>query len=442
MRRFRDVLLLVVLPLLLLSAFLYLLPPIRERVDYHVEQLRLQIRYALFPPENAVFTPQNQQDQVAQIVQQTMQALTLTPRPEVVATYTPSPTPTRGPSSTPEPTATITPSPTPLPPAVALKGVRYVDQHGAYNYCAPANLAMGLSYWGWKGTRSDTGQILKPFDRDLNVMPYEMVDYVTNQTDLKAVWRSGGTLDTLKTFTAAGFPVLVEKGAYMLDLTGKVTWMGHYQVITGYNDRTQEFIAQDSFYRPDFPVTYAEMEKGMRAFNGVFIVIYPPDREADVNALLGPYAEEQSADQIALKRADMEKDSLTGIDQYFAWFNRGTSLVRLQDYAGAASAYDQAFKLYELLPKDSRPWRMLWYQTGPYFAYFYSGRYQDVVDLASLTINNANNPYLEESFYWRGLAYRTIGKPDEAVQDFKTALEYHPGFAPALEQLSQMGIQP
>ena len=104
MRRFRDVLLLVVLPLLLLSAFLYFLPPIRERVDYHVEQLRLQIRYALFPPENAVFTPQNQQEQVAQIVQQTMAALTLTPRPEVVATFTPSPTPTRGPSSTPEPT--------------------------------------------------------------------------------------------------------------------------------------------------------------------------------------------------------------------------------------------------------------------------------------------------------------------------------------------------
>ena len=127
-------------------------------------------------------------------------------------------------------------------------------------------------------------------------------------------------------------------------------------------------------------------------------------------ALLGPYRDENAAEQIAMKTAEKEKDSLTGIDQYFAWFNRGSSQVHLQDFSGAAASYDQAFKLYELLPKDTRPWRMLWYQTGPYFAYYYAGRYQDVIDLASLTIKTASNPYLEESFYWRGMSELVVGK--------------------------------
>ena len=217
----------------------------------------------LFPPEEAVFVPQ---DQVNAIVQQTMLALTPTITPVL-----PTPSRTPGPTNSPQPTATPTLTPTAIPSSVSIKGVRYVDQHGAFNYCAPANMTMALSFWGWQGSRADAGQVLKPFDRDLNVMPYEMVDFVTSQTSFRALWRSGGTLEMLKKLLAAGYPVMVEKGAYMQDLSGKVSWMGHYQVLTGYNDGEQLFIAQDSFYRPNFPVNYAEMVTGLRSFNRVFL---------------------------------------------------------------------------------------------------------------------------------------------------------------------------
>lgn len=436
MRKLRDTILLVILPLFLFMAFLYVLPPIRERVDYRVEQIRLQVRYALFPPEEAVFTPQ---DQVAEVVQATLTAMS---QVEIMPTETPTLIATAGPTLTAQPTATPTLTPTPLPQSFKLDGVKYIDQHGLFNYCAPANLAMGLAFWGWQGTREDAGKELKPFDRDLNVMPYEMVDYVTTNTQLHALWRPAGSVELYKKLVAAGFPVIVEKGAFMLDLTGKVSWMGHYQFITGYDDMSGQFVTQDSFYTPNYMVTYQDMANGMRPFNNVFIVIFPVEREAEVNALLGPLADEAEAHRAALAIADDEKDALGGNDQYFAWFNRGTSLVRLQDYAGAAASYDQAFLLYDTLPKDKRPWRMLWYQTGPYFAYYYAGRYQDVVDLATLTIQNATNPYFEESFYWRGMAYLMIGKQDEAVADFRQALEYHPGFAPVVGALQTLGLTP
>ena len=49
---------------------------------------------------------------------------------------------------------------------------------------------------------------------DVNVMAYELVDYVNDYTSLKALWRVGGDLELLKRLIAAGFPVIAEKGIY------------------------------------------------------------------------------------------------------------------------------------------------------------------------------------------------------------------------------------
>src|SRR5690606_22777350 len=131
-----------------------------------------------------------------------------------------------------------------------------------------------------------------------------------------------------------------------------------------------------------FIVSYDDLTRGWRSFNYAFVVLFPPERQDEVYALLGPYADETTANQIAAQIASDEIFRTEGQDQFFALFNRGTSLVRLQDYGGAAQIYDQAFKLYAELPGEQRPWRMLWYQTGPYFAYYWTGRYWDVIALA------------------------------------------------------------
>ena len=90
-----------------------------------------------------------------------------------------------------------------------------------------------------------------------------------------------------------------------------------------------------------------------------------------------------------------------------------------------------------------RPFRMMWYQTGPYWAYYYSGRYQDVLSLANTTlIDTISEPVLEESLYWRGMAEAALGNTSGAVSDFRDSLRWHPGFGPSLEQLQQMGVSP
>jgi tetratricopeptide (TPR) repeat protein len=243
----------------------------------------------------------------------------------------------------------------------------------------------------------------------------------------------------IKRLLAAGFPVIVEKG---FEGEGFDGWMGHYEVITGYDDARRRLTAQDSYIMPDLPVEYADLEAYWRAFNYTYLVVFPADREAELMAVLGPHADEAYNTQAAADKASDEVFATSGRDQFFAWFNRGSNLVRLQDYAGAAQAFDEAYALdaeLALSDPDRRPWRMLWYQTGPYFAYFFSGRYGDVINLATQTLVNASEPTLEESWYWRARARAATGDTAGAVDDLRTSLQYHEGFAPSLELLEALG---
>ena len=142
----------------------------------------------------------------------------------------------------------------------------------------------------------------------------------------------------------------------------------------------------------------------------------------------------------AAQKASDEIYQTSGADQFFAWFNRGSSLVGLNDYYGGSVAYDEAYRLYPSIPEKDRPYRITWYQTGPYYAYYYAGRYQDVYDLATQTITTARKPYLEESFYWRAKASIMIGDQPGAISDLCESLDYHPEFAPSVYELSLLGV--
>ena len=420
--------------LILLAILGFAIPVIREPILYRLDQLRIRVRYWLNPPEEAVFIPESSVDEA---VQATMRALSPSATPTLFHTHTPTLPPEAD-------TPTTMPTATPLPASVQLDGMKFFTQRGLWNYCAPSNLAMALSFWEWEGKQTDVGPYVKPFDKDKNVMPYELGDYVAEHTGLRAIVRSGGTAAILKSLIASGFPVLIEKGVYMSDYTGSISWMGHYQVLTGYDDSRAEFIGMDSYYgtdeKPALPLSYADLDAQWRPFNYIFLVVYPPDREPELLAILGEYADSTRAEQIAAERASAEIYNQAGQAQFFAWFNRGTSLMRLQDYYGAAQAYDSAFQVYASLEKKDRPWRAMWYQTGPYFAYYFSGRYWDVISLATNTIDSTDQPYLEESFYWRARAYGALGDTASAGDDIQTCVEYHPGFLPCLQLASELGL--
>jgi tetratricopeptide (TPR) repeat protein len=439
---------LVLIPLLAIG--IYNLPPVHEHLSWRVDELRTKIIYYFKPPSEAVFQPSGESAFNVETAVATVRAeymMTLTPQ------WTATATPTIG--VTPTPTITSTP----LPASVILPGVIYVDQHERWNYCGPANLTMALNFWGWTGNRDDIARVVKPGDgnpregfieqgkADKNVMPYELVDFVNEKTEYHALMRLGGDENLLKRLIAAGFPVIVEKGYYERDANGKISWLGHYLFTTGYDDARGGFIVQDAYLKPgkDLLSKYEDYLNGWRSFDYLFMVVYPADRENDVMNILGLWSDEKWSAQHALELSEKDIKTLNGNDLFFAWFNKGTSLVSLQQYADAAAAYDQAFATYAKwdVQKADRPYRMLWYQTGPYFAYFYSARYQDVISLADTTLNDTiSTPTLEESLLWRGRAYYMSGNLQSAVDDYRAALKVHVDWLPALQALQDLGLQP
>jgi tetratricopeptide (TPR) repeat protein len=287
-----------------------------------------------------------------------------------------------------------------------------------------------------------------------------MVNFVNDNTSFRALSRYGGSVELLKRMVAAGFPVIIEKGYYQRDTTGRTSWMGHFSFITGYDEAAKQFVWQDSYPNRcadqehpeivenkgrDNLLGYDELLTEWRGYDYLFIVVYPPEQETDVMQALGPWADAQWAAQHALEIAQAETESLTGNDEFFAWFNLGTSHVALQQYADAAAAYDQAFTIYATLSNDNsqRPYRILWYETGPYWAYFYTGRYQDVINLANTTLNAlVSTPSLEESLYWRAMAEYALGQYDAAYSDIRSAVYYNKNMQVALARMEEWGISP
>jgi hypothetical protein len=419
-----------------LAVVVYQYPPVQDRLSWRLENLRAEVRHIFNPPERAVFIPQGQAEWEGTGTSQ-IPAPTSTPEFRLMLSPTYSPTPpalTTTPTVTPSPT----PSPTMIPEAVLLTGT--IHEYQQMNNCGPATLSMALSFWGWVGDQRDTRAVLRPnfavFD-DKNVNPYEMAAFVETHTPLSAVVRVGGDIGTLKRLVAAGYPVIIEKGFQ----PPKEDWMGHYELITGYDDTRNRFITQDSYIMPDFPVPYSDLSiQWWRDFNHIYLVIYPPDYSADVFAVISEHADPMENYQSAVHHALQEVENLTGRDLFFAWYNLGTNLLGVVDYAGAARAYDRAFEIYAGLPEDQRPWRMLWYQVGPYEAYFHTGRYLDVIRLANQTLSFLGKPILEESLYWRGLSKEAIGDLEGAIADLVRAAEINPTSTDVLAHLQRLGV--
>jgi hypothetical protein len=198
---------------LVLAVILYNVPFINTRLAWRVDGVRAQIQQMIDPPSEKVFVPQ----EIADAGNLPAPGVTIIAPPTATLVFTETPTP-----DLPTPTPTITP--TPLPERVDLKGAQfYVDQKGRWNYCAPANLTMALKFWGWAGLpgrtetlRDQVAMVIKPgfvdptkdfIERgrlDLNVMPYEMADFVNEYTDYAALIRHGGDLQTLKALDFGG----------------------------------------------------------------------------------------------------------------------------------------------------------------------------------------------------------------------------------------------
>jgi tetratricopeptide (TPR) repeat protein len=72
---------------------------------------------------------------------------------------------------------------------------------------------------------------------------------------------------------------------------------------------------------------------------------------------------------------------------------------------------------------------MTWYQFGWFEAYLATGRLDDVIALADVTLKN--NPFAEEMYLYTGLALQKRGDENAAREQFALAVKRNPNYARA-----------
>jgi tetratricopeptide (TPR) repeat protein len=406
---------LMMMGLPLAALLLYQVPQVNSRLSWRLDMAQTYLR-GVIDPVQAMPTS----------LPQPGVAVTLRPTRIAAADLTPAA------SATPGPTPTVTPSPTPLPEAASLPAPAWEKQ--TPNNCGPASLALYLRTFGWQGTQEDIARLLKPQTDDRNVNVEELVYFVRTRAGwLNAEFRVGGDIERLKAFLAAGMPIMIEEG-FILEETfwpSDDRWAGHYLLLTGYDDVRQVFTGQDTFRGADQAVPYQTVQELWQAFNYVYIILFRPDQAETVQAILGEDWDVDANRQNALELAQAETEADS--QDAFAWFNLGSNLVYFERYGEAARAYDRARDL-------GLPQRMLRYQFGPFFAYFFSGRNQDLMALVDYALERTPNS--EEALLWRGWGQYREGKKTEAIADFNAALQENPFYQDARYALDFVRTNP
>lgn len=388
------------------------IPSIKSRLIWRMERSTTYLR-VLFNPVHNMPTP-NADVAIDQAT------ATSTPQPTQAVTATPvEATVQAEPTRVLSPTPTLTP--TPLPESARLDAPPYEQQD--INNCGPTTLAMFLSYYNWEGDQFTISDVIKPIPQDRNVNVEELQYFTSNYVGyLRTDYRVGGTVERLKSFIAAGQPVMIEEGFLMAESywPDDDRWSGHYLLITGYNDATQTFTTQDSFLGPNRTVTYTDLEKTWQAFNHVYFFAYYPEQEDAIKAMLG---DDWDADQnrqnaldasLALTESDPENS--------YPWFNLGSNYIYFGKYSEAVRAYDKAREI-------GIPQRMLRYQFGPFFAYFHTNRIEDLQAVTDYALQITPNS--EEALLWNGWALYRLNRRVEAMEQFQKAIDAHPGYLDA-----------
>ncbi|MCA0452791.1 MAG: C39 family peptidase [Chloroflexi bacterium] len=353
----------------------------------------------------------------------------------VPPTATSEPTVQNVPTDVPQPTqAAVSPvtvnqsvSQPQAPLTALLTGITPVKQ--GWNNCGPANITMALSYYGWTQSQDYALSYLKPDREDKNVNPWELVNFVNEQSQIRALYRVGGDMQLIKRLVSSGLPVLIETG-YMFEGSD---WLGHYQTVVGYDDTKQLFFVYDSYLGTGengngMPKTYEDFDNFWENFNRTFIVLYKPDEEGLVRSILGDRADVTKANELAAQTAQQE--ATANPQNAFAWFNLGSSLTRLGKYQQAAAAFDKARQV-------GLHWRMTLYQFTPFEAYFNVGRYEEIMSLTNANLLNGGQ-YVEETYYWQGKVYAAENDTAKASEAFRKALARNRNYTAAQDALNAL----
>jgi len=276
------------------------------------------------------------------------------------------------------------------------------------NNCGPTALSMVLRYYGVNTNQEEVAAAIRPNKEDKNTRFDEMAAYAES-LGYRSHYVLNGDTDTIVRLVSAGIPVIVRQ------------WLrsgsdiAHFRVVIGYRGLGTKLISDDPDRGEWLSLTQSRFEALWEAFFNEYMVIYPPEKEPLVTALIGRDWDRDRMEADALKAALKAVKHRPG-DAY-AWHNLGVAYSLEDRWPDAADAFRKAIQL-------GLPRRFFWYQFRALWALNRVGDYQRVLELTEPVVEEA--PSIAEVRVARGDAYMGLGERQKAEEEYRAALKYQP----------------
>ncbi|MCL4440154.1 MAG: C39 family peptidase, partial [Firmicutes bacterium] len=278
---------------------------------------------------------------------------------------------------------------------------------------------MDLAYYGIDVSQQDLANILRPYNNpqgynDDKSVALEEFEPVVKNYRLIFYSRPNGTVNLVKSFLANDIPVLTRTWLKEDDYSQKSSaYIGHFRILTGFDDAAQEFIQMDSI-EGSRRFSYSQFLRLWQPFNYEYAVIAPLEKEGAIRAILGPEESSQVAWSNAKQRAQDELK--TNPQSLYSNFNLSVAYYSLGQYQDSVQTFSKI--------RQRLPIKMLWYQLEPVLAYQQTKDYPEVFTLTD-QIFQSGNPAFAEAYIVRGDAYLAQENKEAARREYQKAYLYN-----------------
>jgi hypothetical protein len=246
------------------------------------------------------------------------------------------------------------PVPVEAPARAMFPSMKHVWQ--SLNNCGPAAVVMALSTLGVDVDQETARIPLRGADVRRGMGPQGVSPWVGENWGLRSTWRNNGTIDTLRTLVANGFAPMVTQ--WMQDYS--ISRIGHWRTVRGYDDGERVFYVNDSMLGNGVPLAYDWFNRNWQSFNYRYMVIYRPEDEALLNAIMGPQVSDEVMRRDLYERAKREASvqntnlawlalgeasySYGMFDEAVAAFEKGLAMGNASGVFGTRNSYPQALR--------------------------------------------------------------------------------------------------
>lgn len=266
-----------------------------------------------------------------------------------------------------------------------MKNVGYEPQ--GLNNCGPVNAMIVLNHYGHELTQAQAAEALKDSPQDVEVSTRELADYL--QTfGLNTLIRYAGDPDVIRALLAKEIPVIVQQRLKEGDDTA------HFRTVYAYSP--DGMTASDPLRGPDLRLSNEDFMALWNYYNGEYLIAYPPEREADVQAALGRDWDERANWQHLFRDSRTQTRETPG--DAFAWWGLGTAHLALGREKEAAQAFDRAVE-------EGVPLQYYWYRQEAFEAWNRAGQSDKTLALTGKVL--AQQPGIKEVLQYQKAAQQS-----------------------------------